>query len=78
MSARRLAHTVAVSGCIAYALLICELALSGAHVLLTVTMAMLGIVSVVAAILSGQPKVQRDVAYRRVIISEMQRMQGWR
>ncbi|MEV6157895.1 hypothetical protein AB0L53_46910 [Nonomuraea sp. NPDC052129] len=78
MTGRRLAHSIAVVGCAAYALLICDLALSDADTFLTVTMAILGLVSVTAAILPGRPKAQRDLAYQRGIISEARRIRQQR
>ena len=74
MNGRRFVRAVSVVGCFAYALLICDLALSDAAPLLTATMVILGLVSVAAAILPGQPKAQSDLAYRRGVVSEAQRI----
>jgi hypothetical protein len=37
-------------------------------------MAILGLASVTAAVLPGQPKAQRDLAYHRGILSEVRRI----
>ncbi|MFI9553665.1 hypothetical protein [Nonomuraea endophytica] len=61
----RLTRGASIAGCVAYALLIIDLAVEGFNPLLIVTIAVLGFAGFAAAALPGRPQAQTNLAYER-------------